>query len=191
MEYTGERVVPWAEGVGANVLACHVARYAWAVGRTYGKRVVDLGCGTGYGSFMMSWGARSVVGVDVDTETVLWANAWFGGEKVRFAEVDLQSEPAVTEMVAAYPADVYVAFEVLEHLRPELVLRQCRPLLWSMPVGDASRYHRAVYSVDEIDALMERARMPVGQFFQAEWGGIAPRGVAWFEPRYVIGDGGI
>ena len=47
-EFTGERVIPGQ--VDADLLNEHLARYAFAVRLAGGKRVLDAGCGAGYGS---------------------------------------------------------------------------------------------------------------------------------------------
>src|SRR4051812_31300791 len=60
-----ERFDPLHMG-GDLVEAEHRARYAWATAAVAGKRVLDAGCGLGYGSAALSEaGAASVVGVDV------------------------------------------------------------------------------------------------------------------------------
>src|SRR5262249_60279888 len=48
----------------ANVMQEHAIRYGFALGLVGGMRVLDLGCGTGYGSEMLSWSAASVRGFD-------------------------------------------------------------------------------------------------------------------------------
>src|ERR1700754_3634481 len=53
-----ERLV--AEGSDGYLLADALSRYVWTMPRLDGKRVVDIGCGTGYGAHLMSWVADSV-----------------------------------------------------------------------------------------------------------------------------------
>ena len=59
-----ERFVP--ESMRDELLAAeHLARYEWAGGLAPGRRVLDAGCGTGYGAEMLAAaGAASVMGVD-------------------------------------------------------------------------------------------------------------------------------
>jgi protein-L-isoaspartate O-methyltransferase len=47
-EFTGERVIPGE--VDIDLLNEHMARYTFAARLARGKRVLDAGCGTGYGS---------------------------------------------------------------------------------------------------------------------------------------------
>lgn len=176
MKYTGERVVPWNQATGMTVMSCHVARYAWAIPRTFGATVADLGCGCGYGSFMLSWGAREVIGVDVDAETVTFARAHFRAENLSFEVGDVVTLPS-------YSCDVYVMFEVLEHLDNLVLIRDhYRPLLWSMPINDGSRFHRRPYTLPEIDRLMGGAL-----WLQASSGEIVARGQEWFQPTFALG----
>ncbi len=176
MHYTGERMVPWNLGCGVDVMHHHVARYTWALPWVYHKKVVDLGSGTGYGSFMMSWVADEVTGVEIDKEAVTFARQVFRAGNLAFEQQDIIN--------SVYPADIYVAFEVLEHLNhPEIILERYKPLLWSIPVSAPSKFHRHAYTVDEIDVLTGNS----GGWYQGRYGLIVEREVAWFEPFYVLG----
>jgi SAM-dependent methyltransferase len=63
-EFTGERVIPGQ--VDVDLLNEHMARYTFAARLARGKRVLDAGCGAGYGSAELASQADSVtVGVDV------------------------------------------------------------------------------------------------------------------------------
>lgn len=176
MRYTGERVVPWHKGVGWP-MDHHVARYAWALQFCHGRRVVDLGCGTGYGSFMLSWVADEVIGLDVDAETVCYARTHFPTDSLTFETVDIASSDPPK-------ADVYVAFAVLEHLhRPSALVRQLdTTLLWSVPMFDDSAFHRHVYSPS-------RAIADFGGdiWYQSKSGYIVPKSEAQFKPHALLG----
>ena len=71
IEWTGERFIP-GEG-GAAILYEHAHRYHLAQSLATGKRVVDLASGEGYGSELLSQAARSVIGVEIDTEALAHA----------------------------------------------------------------------------------------------------------------------
>lgn len=178
LQYTGERVVPWSPAVGSQVMSRHVMRYAWAMPYIYGKVVVDLATGTGYGAYLMSWGAREVIGVDVSIEAIAFARRWFMAGNLRYEMLDLETAPLPM-------AQVYVAFEVLEHLSdPGALLSKVKgTLLWSVPVNDASQFHRQVYSLSEAMALVPRSAI----WYQGADGAIAPLGKEWFVPVHVVG----
>lgn len=176
--YTGERVVPWDLSVGMPVMSAHVARYAWAMQFVYGKTVIDLGCGCGYGAHMLSWGARDIAGYDVDPESVNFANSAFMAGNLKFFQKDIEAVDVLP------PAQVYLAFEVLEHLHKpyELIPKIRGTLIWSLPVGDGSRFHRHVYSAQEAVDFLPGSSL----WFQGD-GVIVPKFRAWFDPSHVIG----
>ena len=62
MEFTGERVVPGQTDV--DLMNEHLARYGFAESLVAGKRVLDAGCGVGYGSARLARSADRVVGLD-------------------------------------------------------------------------------------------------------------------------------
>ena len=101
-----------------DVLRQHVSRYRFAGTFVRGKRVIDVACGTGYGSAMLAEaGAAHVVGVDVSEASVTIAQGRWKSENVEFLCRD-----AVT-LVEIGPADAVVSFETIEHLlQPEAFL---------------------------------------------------------------------
>ena len=75
---SGERVVPeWigpADRMGFMLLEQHRQRYEIASSDIRGKRVLDLGCGAGYGAHSMAdSGAERVTAVDVDSAALAYA----------------------------------------------------------------------------------------------------------------------
>jgi SAM-dependent methyltransferase len=109
-EFTGERVVPGE--VEADLWNEHFGRYTFAARLSRMKRVLDAGCGMGYGSAELARVAASVVGVDISGETVASARQRYDLPRVTF----LQGSCAALPFRAA-SFDLVVAFEVIEHLR--------------------------------------------------------------------------
>ena len=107
-EFTGERVIPGQ--VNDDLWAEHIARYALATRFTQGRRVLDLGCGTGYGTADLAQLASSAIGVDLAPEAIAYANEHF--PSARFFQC---SANAVPFPPASF--DLVTAFEVIEHLR--------------------------------------------------------------------------
>lgn len=177
LAYTGERAIPWNRQVGAHIMYPHIARYAWACQWCWGKSVLDLGCGAGYGSFMLSWVAKSVMGVDIDTEAVCFAQLKFKAPNLAFIVRDITD--------AVLPgADVCVAFEVLEHLDyPQAVAdAMTGMIIYSIPIGDSSRFHKHAYSLGDAERLIG------GEIYhQSSDGQIAIASRAQFQPAYVLG----
>jgi len=110
---------------GSLLEAEHLARYRWAGALAEGKRVLDAGCGTGYGSELLaSQGAAEVVGVDVDADAIDTASR-ADSRRATFAVADLRDLPADLGEF-----DVVVCFEVLEHIRePEVALDRLAAVL--------------------------------------------------------------
>lgn len=109
-EWTGERYLPWVEGEGLHYE--HLHRYRFAKEFVRGKHVLDMACGEGYGSFILSEDAESVVGVDISPACVRHASTKYGGERLRFVQGSITDVPL--EEGGAY--DVVVCFEALEHI---------------------------------------------------------------------------
>ncbi len=104
--------------------ASHLHRYALAAALCAGSRVLDVGCGTGYGTAMLSERGCDALGVDIDPEAVRQATG--SHPNVTFEEGD-----ALTRLRATGGEDVeaVVMFEALEHVPdPERVLQQLRRL---------------------------------------------------------------
>jgi predicted SAM-dependent methyltransferase len=109
VEFTGERVIPGQ--VNDDLWSEHVARYAFARRYAPGKRVLDAGCGTGYGSAELAQSAAEVTGVDIAPEAIEYARANYPLPGLRFIESSCAAVP--------FPADSFdlvIAFEVIEHL---------------------------------------------------------------------------
>ena len=106
-----ERATP-GDPTWAELSAPHLARYLFAADYVRGKRVLDAGCGTGYGSLLLAAaGAAQVVGIDMDAAAVAQAQERFPHPKVDYVVDDCESIAH-----AAGPWDVICSFENIEHL---------------------------------------------------------------------------
>jgi len=122
-EFTGERVIPGQ--VDADLLNEHLARYAFAARLAHGKRVLDAGCGAGYGAAELAASAVSVTGADIAAEAVVFARARYPRENLRFEQASCLALP---HRDASF--DLVVAFEVIEHLEEwRGFLREARRVL--------------------------------------------------------------
>src|SRR5207245_11366953 len=82
MEFTGERVIPGA--VDANLWAEHLSRYAFASRWSPGRRALDIGCGSGYGTAELAAQARFATGIDLSPEAIDHARSAFAAANIRF-----------------------------------------------------------------------------------------------------------
>lgn len=91
----------------------HYKFYVFAAQFVKGKRVADVGCGSGYGCELLKQrGAAQVYGCDMSRQSIAFAQSRYGA----FAEFTRQS---ITDM-KGYPddfVDVSISSEVLEHIK--------------------------------------------------------------------------
>ncbi len=76
-----------------------------------GKRVLDAGCGTGYGSAALAGAASFVAGADIAREGVEFARANYGLPNLAFEQASCEALPHPN---GAF--DLVVSFEMIEHL---------------------------------------------------------------------------
>jgi ubiquinone/menaquinone biosynthesis C-methylase UbiE len=106
---SGERFVPEIWG-GEFIEAEHIARYSLGAQVAAGRRVLDAGCGVGWGSgWLLNAGARQVVGVDIAELAIDNARQRVPG--ARFARADLARLPLTSDTF-----DLVVCFEAIEHV---------------------------------------------------------------------------
>jgi SAM-dependent methyltransferase len=138
-EFTGERVVPGE--VNVDLWNEHLARYAFAARLVEGATVLDVGCGTGYGSAELAQRAHSVTAIDVSDEAVEYASQHYRLTNLRFERASAAALPFSDQSFTAV-----VAFEVIEHLADwELLLREARRVLTADGVFLVSTPNRLYY----------------------------------------------
>ncbi len=108
-EFTGERVIPGL--VHPDLWAEHIARYAFAARFASGDRVLDAGCGTGYGCAQLAPRASLVAGIDIASDAIEYARQHSAPQNVRYTQASATAIP-----FAAGAFHLVTAFEVIEHL---------------------------------------------------------------------------
>ena len=143
----------------------HLARYQFAADHVQGKVVLDVACGTGYGSALLKdRGAKRVVAVDVSPEAIEFATRHYRTAGLEFMVGDAH------ELAKCPTADLAVSFETIEHLsEPERFLASVRsrlerggtfivstPIRQSGELRDEPRnpYHVTEWSVREFVDLL-------------------------------------
>lgn len=140
MEFTGERVIPGE--VNPDLWQEHVSRYLLARSWVSGARVLDAGCGAGYGSALLAETAAHVTGLDRAPEALEYARAHYPASNLVFQQGECLKLP--------FPDgefDWVVAFEVIEHLPDaDVFLREVRRVLRPQGRVAVSTPNRRFYS---------------------------------------------
>jgi 2-polyprenyl-3-methyl-5-hydroxy-6-metoxy-1,4-benzoquinol methylase len=85
----------------------HMATYKFALKFVEGKRTLDYGCGTGYGSHMLASVADNVTAVDVSNVAIEHAKNIFSANNLAFKTISGLSDEKF---------DVITSFQVIEHV---------------------------------------------------------------------------
>jgi 2-polyprenyl-3-methyl-5-hydroxy-6-metoxy-1,4-benzoquinol methylase len=126
----------------------HIQRYEFALSYCRGKRVLDAGCGTGYGShFLAANGAKSVLAVDISDEALTEARQRYKADGLSYERRDVESlgdDPALTGKF-----ETIVNFENLEHLdNPAQLVKGASRLLTKDGIFITSTPNGAITSKD-------------------------------------------
>ncbi|MHB8512329.1 MAG: class I SAM-dependent methyltransferase [Actinomycetota bacterium] len=161
---TGERTAP---GIPEENywFQRHVIAYEFAASLVSGMRVLDAGCGEGYGTQILASVASSVVGIDLERSVVERAARRYSG--VHFEAASLESLHFEPESF-----DAVVTLQVIEHMRSPsdfvgeiarvlkpgglLVIATPNRLTFS-PSGIRNPFHTVEFSMTELRSLIERA----------------------------------
>ncbi len=93
----------------------HVSRYHYAEKFISPETtVLDVACGKGYGSAILSRQARSTLGIDLNPDSLAFAQAHFGCP----SGLSFQAWDALAVDQLGQRFDLVVAYEVIEHLAP-------------------------------------------------------------------------
>lgn len=105
----GERLIP--NKIGGKTVIEHLHRYSWILDIIKDKKVLDIACGEGYGSNLMSDVATEVVGVDLSSKIIVHAQEKYKRSNLKFLTGNASNIPFENETF-----DVVVSYETLEHL---------------------------------------------------------------------------
>lgn len=129
LEPTGERVLEdaYMRSLGAyTIYSMHAASYAFVQAICTGKKVLDFGCGSGYGTGRISEFAQEAYGADVAGDAVEYAKARYRNDNLHFLKIDPQ--PPLPFPDESF--DVVLSFQVIEHVSDDdAYLREAHRLL--------------------------------------------------------------
>lgn len=89
----------------------HYATYHFARKFTQQKIVLDIGCGTGYGSDYLALESKRVIGIDISSEAIIYAKSHYKAQKLDFIIMD-----AVKLGFPDNTFDAICSFQVIEHI---------------------------------------------------------------------------
>ncbi|QDH20792.1 class I SAM-dependent methyltransferase [Saccharibacillus brassicae] len=179
MKYTGERFIPDSDGL--EIEAEHVHRYSIISKNLRDMKVLDAGCGTGYGSLLMSQYADSVVGIDISEESVEWCKQKYVAQKnLSFVLGSLEELPFADEEF-----DCIICLEVIEHVDQAiqkrfleeakrvlskngiLIISTPNKLLYTDRSGYHNPYHIHEFYVEEYKEFLQREFMYLKMYNQS------------------------
>jgi len=167
-----------------DVFVAHLAAYRFAARYAAGRRVLDAGCGSGYGAAELARArAAEVVGLDPDPASLAYAAKRFGGPRIRFAAGRMEELPgalgqgdepfglAVAANVLAHLADPAAALDgIVRSLAPDGMLVSTVPPIADDVMMDAQRasgVHRANRYLWDWESLL-RARFAGLRLFRLD-----------------------
>lgn len=151
-------------------LSIHFARYRIISSQVAGKRVLDIACGEGWGSFLMAkyWGAESVHAIDNSTGAIEKAKQIFPLPNIHWTVMDAQ---CMDDSLLKAPYDIIISIETIEHLPdpksfleklsriiiPDgIILISCPNDHWYYGPGRSKNpHHLNTYTFDEFKELTE------------------------------------
>jgi ubiquinone/menaquinone biosynthesis C-methylase UbiE len=120
--WTGERLETF---IISRDTVEHLHRYAITLDYIKDKVVLDIACGEGYGSNIMSKAATKVFSVDIDENTVQAARKKYQRRNIKFLSGNATAIPIENNTI-----DVVVSFETIEHLEDHQgMLREIKRVL--------------------------------------------------------------
>ena len=176
LKFTGERIVPEAKNCEPNfaqkMYMEHSARYRFAAQIAAGRSVLDIGCGVGYGSALLSdLGAANITSIDLSEEAIEHARSYYARENISFSVGNAEQIPHTKQF------DLITCFELIEHVpNPEMVLDGAAAaltsdgvLIISTPRAKAEKrnnFHIKEFTADEFAAELKKRFQNVKLFIQ-------------------------
>ena len=152
MRFSAERYTPEAaDALGQEVVGLY-HRFAYTFAASLiapGHRVLDVGCGDGYGSQILHEAGAEYVGIDVDPAAIAHAKERYDGDFRLYDGIALPEQRF----------DLMTCFQVIEHLaEPEGLLEQI-----------ANRGVEAVFTTPNRDVRLRPGERPWNRFHVREY----------------------
>jgi len=142
----------------------HISRYELAANYVRDKKVLDIACGSGYGSYLLAkkGGAVEVLGCDLDSEAIRYGDLRYFHQNVSRSIQDAEQFNVTNQY------DVAISFETIEHLDNYTLflqnvhnsLKTNGILIISTPIVDKTHtkcynpYHKIEWSFNDFQKLI-------------------------------------
>lgn len=100
--------------LGAPFFEEHLARYLFASKYAAHKSVLELGCGHGYGAYLLAQSAQSVLACDLNSESLNFARTHYAKSNLEFIK-----DTVIQSSGQLFKYELVISLEVLEHIQPE------------------------------------------------------------------------
>jgi O-antigen biosynthesis protein len=179
MEFTGERFVPLSKLIDDEIAFEHLHRYHAALELVKGKIVLDIACGEGYGTAILSKNVAKIFGIDIDQASIDHAKKTYKSNNIEFICGSADKIPLPDDSV-----EVVISYETIEHINEESqkiflseikrVLRKEGILVISTPdktnytdrYSHKNEFHIKEFEKDEFIAFLENYFGHVSCFLQ-------------------------
>jgi 2-polyprenyl-3-methyl-5-hydroxy-6-metoxy-1,4-benzoquinol methylase len=160
MEMTGERMV--TSVVNQFGTYEHLHRYALASEFVENKIVLDIACGEGYGTNLLSQKAKFINGVDISEESIKHAK-----EKYNTLNIDFQIGSASEIPCKTSHFDVVVSFETIEHhTEHELMFQEIKRVLKKDGILIISSPEKDIYHLRDPNNLFHIKELTLEELLQ-------------------------
>jgi 2-polyprenyl-3-methyl-5-hydroxy-6-metoxy-1,4-benzoquinol methylase len=171
----GERMVPELHE-HTLLYAEHITRYLSATNIVRDKDILDIACGSGYGSQLLAKAAKKVYGVDVSEQSIDYARQNFASNNIEYKVGN-----AVDIPMADGSVDAVVSFETIEHVKnyrkfldeTRRVLRNGGLFIVSTPnvseFSEGNEFHEHEFKQTELFQLLKKYFKNVETYYQATW----------------------
>ncbi len=163
---TGERIL--LEKESPLMIARHFCAYRFAKAFVAGNRVLDIGCGEGYGSDFLAGCAEEVLAIDYDASVIDYAKDKYCKDNLSFIVMDIKD---LRELTGKF--NVICSFQNIEHIKDtDRLLRDISGLLGDKGVfvcstcnmKDASpgkstpfnKFHVREYFIHEFESMFKQ-----------------------------------
>lgn len=157
-----EFIVPENKNMTYELWQLHINRYYFASKFCKNKIILDVACGSGYGSYYLSQSALRVVGGDISKDALEYPKKNYRSRNLQFLQLDAHNLPFKDETF-----DVIVSFETIEHLENyykflyecKRVLKNGGLIICSTPnrevFGNINPHHVHEFTPDEFQTTLQ------------------------------------